>query len=798
MNFVGIYYKKLNAGGLNCDKVITLLQYSLCKSDESIRVVARDLLLPSIIKTNPMVLEKLLNGQFSLTPEFLLKDNTSVLWLESIICILRTAKSTGIQLSFFDNVEVYEKIMKYGITNVSDRVRFSSLCLITESHKIMYPVSAIDLDLVKRYLCLNSSQSTDIRQKLIFQLKRFLVRLQKLLYSDWKEVQNCQKKLLHTNEVMHKSINDQIRNAELRIRIKHEFFKWLFKINIFSLYPGSSQHRTSTHLSIFALNLEIQQMKLADTNNLDLIDMSGFLIRPDAQDHSALLSHFIFDTHESNRLTILQYFGNINYNEEEPGNAEFLLSLLPGMLSSMRASEIESGAFLARFIFVRYISRGYRINAASFCKETNEYTKLGSTELYIQKLSDMLESHIKISRISLARSSRNAPMNGILAAIVQVLRTMDLTSQWTGPISEIILKISNQCEDCCNVVLDICSHSSPEGNIPASFEQMGVTVSDIMQAANSTEDDTLAQVILRHCFRTIKEATDCVVLIVESIPAKIIQCSKRLIEFVENIGDLLCRISTLLRHRGALSAAHESFSHICKYFAQSGVTHLESCLEKWLNFFLRQIISTEVSVTRRSAGLPLAILCILSADIKSNQKLVENTLEHLFEIINKKVFRNEQTDLAQVHALNILKILVQDSELVLSMRTYIGQIFQMCVMQFKSPYFPIKNCAGMLFSAVIDKVFGSSKSKDQLNKSNLVSSKEFFGLYPQMYTLLYSELNLALLSLKKVKKWCYHRMNYTHSYSQSLASSHESGQVLSSLIAHIALNRLLNSLNNVP
>jgi hypothetical protein len=161
-------------------------------------------------------------------------------------------------------------------------------------------------------------------------------------------------------------------------------------------------------------------------------------------------------------------------------------------------------------------------------------------------------------------------------------------------------------------------------------------------------------------------------------------------------GELIRSLVTLVRHRGALSASHENLQKLILYISKSGVSSLEILPSKWLDDYFKQMTTYGISVTRRSAGRPYAIQAILSAN-PTSKKLLDKTMIFLFSVIEADVTRNEHHDLPQVHALNIMKLLVHDSVLVIGMSRFYEKIFQVCLQQFKSSYFPITNCAGYLF-----------------------------------------------------------------------------------------------------
>lgn len=61
-----------------------------------------------------------------------------------------------------------------------------------------------------------------------------------------------------------------------------------------------------------------------------------------------------------------------------------------------------------------------------------------------------------------------------------------------------------------DVVLGVLSNPSPEGNMPASFQEIEETIDDILDDNQDGENDTTGspkhQVILSSCWRAIKEA----------------------------------------------------------------------------------------------------------------------------------------------------------------------------------------------------------------------------------------------------------------------------------------------------
>jgi hypothetical protein len=87
---------------------------------------------------------------------------------------------------------------------------------------------------------------------------------------------------------------------------------------------------------------------------------------------------------------------------------------------------------------------------------------------------------------------------------------------------------------------------------------------------------------------------------------------------------------------------------------------------------------------------------------------------------------------------------MSDSDLVLFAREHLGTCFEICIKQFSSHKFPIRNCAAMLFSTLINKAFGTKKTSSEGEKTNLVFGRDFFLKFPRLYSLFLEQLKTAV------------------------------------------------------
>ena len=286
--------------------------------------------------------------------------------------------------------------------------------------------------------------------------------------------------------------------------------------------------------------------------------------------------------------------------------------------------------------------------------------------------------------------------------------------------------------------MEICANASPEGNLPEKF-------------GSSENSNKVSQVILRHCFRTIEAATECLGMIASQ---NVKEGTAGYYGLHYDIGELLCDLLVKIRHRGAFSTVHTVFDGFCTLLANSGDILLEELLSNWLDEFINQISNLKVSVTRRSAGLPVAILSIVTSSKCDNIKLkyLDKAMKACTTICDVEVSTREIAyDLAQVHAMNVQRVLVTDASLSKLIRPYLAQAFERCINLFSSAIFPIRNCAAMLFSVLMDKSVGNVKNRSGTAIQVQVPATEFFMKFPSLYDILLRELQTAVNTMQNME-----------------------------------------------
>ena len=74
---------------------------------------------------------------------------------------------------------------------------------------------------------------------------------------------------------------------------------------------------------------------------------------------------------------------------------------------------------------------------------------------------------------------------------------------------------------------------------------------------------------------------------------------------------------------------------------------------------------------------------------------------------------------------------------------HIERGLRLSILGFTSSNWMIRNSSTLLLSAIVQRIFGPSKTKDaeeNLSKKNSMTSREFFNKYPSLFHLFYQQL----------------------------------------------------------
>ncbi|KAL2918215.1 hypothetical protein HK105_202142 [Polyrhizophydium stewartii] len=698
--------------------------------DPTIRKMISEKILPKLAKSHPesmrMVVDALQSERLAHEP-FILYAQVAA-W--KVVC------GTGASASLLGADNRVRLALSRSISHPDTQLRFEAFELLVSGPRPSQELDSETLDSVKAFLQANLCvQSSDSRQRLLGQLQRLLERVKRALYANVRTLASLASKP-NPDDATHALVEQTLLSQHQ----KQAFIAWLQDFATASLFPGASFQRATTGLAVLKLMSQVEQTPVDDSASVAMTKQVSDMLHPALSDDKArtLFARMAFDTYDATRIDIISSFTSSSEplgNLDSDAFAAQLFTKAMDLLKSVRAADTERGVYLIIFLFHIYVIKHGRHLAIPGSVPTS--TQMEPAVALVLDLCDTLERHLVMAEQNMALASEKHPLNGLTLTLGHILKHSDLGGQTSAAWKQAVNRTVDLCFRACQCTLPVCSDASPEGSIPAAFDgddmAGGDAAGDIdFDRGGKTAADTSAQLILRHCFRTLKEAS----FVLDTIVGAIV---------------LPQTVDDTIRHRGAFSAAHASFTSIARRLLIGSSQDLAKLPRQWLEEFLGQVTSVQVSVTRRSAGLPFAVLSLLSPAGPSQDLFLEITIPRLCEIASQPISsdRSQQIDAAQVHAFNILRVVIHDSELTQKVRKHLGTCFVLCIRQFSSPLFPLRNCAAMMFSSLIGKCFGVQKTKDGGDAINSSSSREFFSKFPNVYPVLLEEFTTAVAELEK-------------------------------------------------
>ncbi|KAA3673212.1 uncharacterized protein DEA37_0005704 [Paragonimus westermani] len=226
------------------------------------------------------------------------------------------------------------------------------------------------------------------------------------------------------------------------------------------------------------------------------------------------------------------------------------------------------------------------------------------------------------------------------------------------------------------------------------------------------------------------------------------------------------------RHRGAVEQCSIGFRPFCQSLLSSRLAHRKQLPALWLQSVLDDLLlpnnvtrpvppeSTVTGflerarelpftclrcadeaycITRRSAGLPLFIQDILSALCNPNcgdLSYVTSTMNRLLDLIDSTLTSSTFPCVNAcgpiqrcVVTLNIIRTLFRSSTLMQSTSTFVERAICLALDGLSSREWIIRNSAGLLYSTLVERIFGVNRSRDMTNRKNCLSSTSFFTRY---------------------------------------------------------------------
>ncbi|CAG2249102.1 Thyroid adenoma-associated protein homolog [Mytilus edulis] len=700
------------------------------------------------------ILTKLLKKDKEILPYILkqLSTQSDTSKMSSLVTCLHRARVMGLldkQLESEDSVNklIDMSVLQQALCHIDDQVRLDAFAFICESNKTTAVVSAWEVHLIKTFLPWNlNSQSPGFRQLLVSQLKKLLYRL--------KESETM---MLRQLKKMNNTADGQVMNEKQSLKTVQGFLSWLTRHLFSCLHPGSSFPRKTTCLT--ALNL--------------MVDIFGFCVcnEIEGEDFNVLIE-CLTDTFEDNKIEaykLLKYLSSLDFMKQDYLDAQIVNALLISerhmnfevtfqifvrghdsvdvlfetalnLAGSTRPLDSTTAAYMFRILLLQAEllpvmtkeskSRSLIISCGQPSLPEISTNQSGRVLHLLTWLMEYLKYQIKMADQSLMSAACSKPLYPTLHSIRYVIQDVSFKySLLENNCSRTNQQLSTDITNCLPVV----QNSSPEGNIPA----------EVMGNITQTTEGLMPEYLTVCCWRSIKEVSLLLGLLCTNVPVKntgdqnpggLMTC-----EQIDEIGSYFKTQLLESIHRGAFELAYAGFVKMCDMLWRSTIPDLYKRPKLWLSHLMTEIqsVSSKLCATRRSAGVPFYVQALVTTEpLTTGRQCFKQAMTDLIKLALTEESHNLSE--SKVHSLNILRAMYRDTRLGEDVTPFISGGLQAAILGFKSKFWGICNSSTLLFSALMTRVFGVKRSKDEssMSKKNCQTGKAFFHKYPGLYNFI--------------------------------------------------------------
>ncbi|XP_018424157.1 PREDICTED: thyroid adenoma-associated protein homolog [Nanorana parkeri] len=657
-------------------------------------------------------------------------DGCGPLQLRAWISIVRTKKAiTG-------GVTGVEEKLQLCLESADEGVRLSALIFLCCSPRTNQSPSLEELQLLKKYLPFNMGcDSPGFRQQLQAAVRRALERLRDAAMSS-----------LRRGQTNRENVSQTI-----------DFTEWLFQLSISSLSPaGNYQRRCSALLSLCSL-LECctdcwspEKKKGQPPQDLSLLlqyaQQRGCWNFLSAHSMHALLGCMQDSTNEIREMAadlLVRFF--------LPTPASVTISLFElgqKYLCSPRVPMAEAGALLIKTLL-------QRPDASLLLSEHVPLSALG----LVMHLTKMLQNHYCCAQGNLLGAASAKPMQGVLCALrlclLEVpsvslsLSQAELASTWCS----LLLELLGLLQEITSFILGMLHKrwtDEPTGIAAPSLEDMGNAVRALI-AHGKGQEEVQGDILLSEehslimtCFWvSLKE----IGMFLGPLVEKLISGSAPSIPFsaVQSSMAAYHDIFIKCRHWGAVDGCSAGFTKLCSALLRHKDPKLRDLPKEMMEQALLVVQSrTSLSVTRRAAGFPLLLQCILSAE-GSQHPLLESCVLSLLTLAKKPLPTNwDQTrDLPQVTAVHALQSMLRSASLRSTLLNHAVPMMSLALISLSSPCWAMRNAALQLFTALTVGMLELSRSDTDSNLQSTLHVGALLRRFPGLLDVLLRELHMA-------------------------------------------------------
>ncbi|XP_058692446.1 thyroid adenoma-associated protein [Poecile atricapillus] len=763
----------------------------LCEGNHDQTTYIIDYYLPKLLKCNPDSLSYMIRILQASADANLGSCSTRGA-LGALMACLRTARAHGhLELSnIMSSGLVSTECIKQGLVHQHSQVCIDALGLLCETHRTTEIVSLEEMKLIQFFMMYNlNNQSPSIRQQIISLLRKLFCRIQESSQVLYKLEQNKTKQEL---------VENSAKVPPLRILQQYKDFMSSVCARLFEvLFPGSSHPTRFSALSILESIAEIFSVPKGQTQ----------IFRLDQEIDSARVQTLIqcfastFEEVKILAFRLLMKLRDVALNLQDSEHLDLLFQAAIELSTSTKPYDCVTASYLLNFLVyhkeLQHICLGKWLeHNPQLDKNTSVSTVEKNTLAVIKLLLVIVEEEVLQAKKSLLQAAASFPMYGRVHCITGALQqlpfnNLTLVSEWKEVVTRLILMSYSLSA----VVSPVVQSSSPEGLIPMDsdpesagrlqmilheiqpqdtndyFMQAQILKEHCKEESGELADqrpmknicmemrgkdrqacDVTAQMVLVCCWRSMKEVSLLLGTLCKLLPSQTTsEPSDGLItvEQVKNIGDYFKHHLLQSRHRGAFELAYAGFVQLTEMLSRCNNESLHKMPEHWLNCVLEEIKSCDHSstlcATRRSAGIPFYIQALLASEPKNRTDLLKMTMKELISLAAP--LGESLSVIPQVHALNILRALYRDTRLGENIMPYVADGIKASILGFTSPVWAVRNSSTLLFSALITRIFGVKRGKDENSKKNRMTGREFFSRFPSLYPFLLKQLEVVTNTL---------------------------------------------------
>ncbi|XP_078409027.1 tRNA (32-2'-O)-methyltransferase regulator THADA [Cetorhinus maximus] len=658
------------------------------------------------------------------------------------------------------------KKLRASLHCLDDHVRLRALSLLCISPKTNQALSPRALSLLKEFLPLNlNCNSSSFRHLLQASVKKALLRIR----------DSC---LLHLREQRrshnNKKTGEGVRGPAAIVTEGIGFVQWLLELSVTSLLPSLNYQRKKTALLLMEALLETCTDSWSPTKKKGQPpqDMTELLNLARQRGCWEFFS-------QSNLMMLLACLMDTT-NEIRELAAKLLVSYLPvplpqllstglfkralRMLCSPRVSQAEAGALMLKTALQKCdvsVLQGIVAQGEAPVEAWSQPLN------FVTYLHQLLEEQYRVARADLLQAAGTKPMHGLIMALRKCLAEIPeslgslwqerLTTRWRRFISQLMDTLSNISHFLLDILSGTHQFCSQGQDTAPSLADMGIAIKAVIAVGKGleqdagedsvllTEDDKL---ILTCCWVTLRELGLLLGHLVElglSAHSSADLAQLLSVKQIQNIAGVFLNILLKCRHWGVVEGCSAGLTRFCAALLKQQSGELKAIPRQILDQGLSGLQGPwSSSITRRAAGLPMLLLCIVAGEESESRPLLHYCMKTLLDFANAPLSSDwDQTvDLPQVCSVHALQTLTRSSVLGSAVLTYTSNMVVLCLQGLSSASWAMRNAAIQLLSTLTSRILGQ-KSKEDDSVQSGVTSWAFFMHYPELKSLLLEDLLCA-------------------------------------------------------